>query len=131
MLTEGVHPDAIALNDFAPVFEAMARGLKDGEAAALHKYEATLPQGAHNYKPFITYHSTQGYCENAELIALMKLFDLLESSNCHPRPSPSVAIAAFPPFSPFCYGLYLVGTTYAIACADAQCIHSSIFGEHP
>lgn len=60
ILDQGAHPDNIPLTDFAPVVEAMAQGIKEGETKAIKQYAEVLPENAKSYRTFMTYHSTQG-----------------------------------------------------------------------
>jgi hypothetical protein len=60
LLGKGAHPDGIELTDYRPVVEAMVKGIEEGVVAAKTRYQAALPAPALGYRPFITYHSTQG-----------------------------------------------------------------------
>jgi hypothetical protein len=50
----------LELSDCVEVVEAMARGIIDGEKAALQSLKQQLSGSAQSYESFITYHSTQG-----------------------------------------------------------------------
>lgn len=56
----GGDPKEVEVVDFGAVTEAMAKGLLEGEKAAMAKLDADLGGRAEGYVPFITFHSAQG-----------------------------------------------------------------------
>lgn len=56
----GGDPSALPVIDYGPVTEAMALGLREGEAAAIAALDAELKAQAQAYETFITFHSAQG-----------------------------------------------------------------------
>lgn len=56
-ISAGKDPKELEVKDFGPVFDAMARGVADGERKA--KAELAIP-GSEGYEAFVTFHSAQG-----------------------------------------------------------------------
>lgn len=56
-VSAGEGADTLKVKDFGPVYEAMAKGIIEGEA--MTKSALSL-RGAADYKTFITFHSAQG-----------------------------------------------------------------------
>ena len=58
-LTAGEDPAALPAVDFGAITEAMARGVLDGEKAALEGLAAEVKAKAEGYTPFVSYHPAQ------------------------------------------------------------------------
>lgn len=56
-ISSGKNPNDLEVNDFGPVYEAMAAGVREGESRI--RTELSL-HGSEGYETFVTFHSAQG-----------------------------------------------------------------------
>lgn len=58
-LQKGVAAADLEVTDFGPVFEAMGRGILEGELAAIEKASQKVQEAAKGYTTFMTFHPAQ------------------------------------------------------------------------